>query len=217
MDPIVYSKLWKLTVAAVLALALAACSASSQAGVASLSDDEDKNEGTSEAADDEQDAEQELLKWVECMRENGVDIPDPTVDEDGNMIMTRRAEPPAGGGEVPAGGAIRLGDDFRKARQECGDPPRAPGAGPSEEDLKDLQENALKLAECMREQGIADFPDPDFSNFGPGAGPERGVRVGPFGDIDMDDPDVQKAFETCREKLPQGPFMVRGAAPSSAD
>lgn len=216
MERQAHSKLLKLAVAATLALALAACSASSQAGVATLDEGEEKTDSASAA--DKQDAEEELLKWVECMRENGIDIPDPNVDEDGNMTITRRAERPAGGeGEGPAGGTVRLGDEFRKAREECGDPPRLAGRGPSEADVKELQENALKLADCMREQGIADFPDPDFSDFGPGAGPREGVRVGPFGDIDMDDPDVREAFDACREELPQGPFMVGGAPRSSAD
>lgn len=214
MDPIVHSKFWKLMVAATLTLALGACSASSQARVASLSEEE--KESDSSAAADKQEAEEELVKWVECMREKGIDIPDPTVDEDGNLVITRRAERPAGGGEGPAGGVVRLGEEAREAREECGDPPQLAGGGPNEADLKELQENALKLAECMREQGIEDFPDPDFSDFGPGAGPQAGTRVGPFGDIDMDDPDVQNAFETCREELPQGPFTIRSGPPSSA-
>lgn len=215
MDPIVHSKFLKLMVAATLTVALGACSAASQAGVASLNEEE--KESDSSAAADKQETEEELLEWVECMRENGIDIPDPTLDEDGNSMITPRVERPAGSDEQPAGGVVRLGEEFREAREECGDPPRLAGGGPNEADLKELQENALKLAECMREQGIEDFPDPDFSDFGPGAGPQEGVRVGPFGDIDMDDPDVQKAFETCREELPQGPFMIRSGPPSSAD
>jgi hypothetical protein len=58
-----------------------------------------------------------------------------------------------------------------------------------------MEEAALEFAECMRDEGIADFPDPDFSNMGPGGEPQQrraeddgggdgGPRVvlGPFGE-----------------------------------
>ena len=203
----------KLALASMLPLALAACGAQSQAGVATLNRGEEDPQRASS-----QDAERELLKWAECMREKGIDIPDPSVDGDGNMIIARRAERPAEGGGEAQPGMRRLDDDFGKAIEECGDPPRATGSGPSEKERAELQESALKLAECMRQHGISDFPDPDFSDSGPGAGAKSGVRVeGPFGEVDMSDPDVQAAFEACRDELPQRPFVMRGPAASDAD
>ncbi len=203
MDPITHSRLLKLSVAAMLSLSLGACITPSNAGVATLGEGAEDESG-----ENTKDAEAELQKWAECMRENGIDIPDASVDGNGGMRIERRIE---AGDAPPAGGAVRLSDDFGEAIEECGEPPRTPGAGPSEEDLKEMQDNALKLAQCMRDEGIADFPDPDFSNSGPGAAP--GVRVmagGPFGgDVDMDDPDVQAAFEACREEVGDGPMMFR--------
>lgn len=209
MDPIARSKLLRLSVASMLSLALGACAGTSQAGVATLS--QDSKTAATEA--DAKDAEAELQEWTECMRENGVDIPDAEVGEDGGIRIGRRVQ--AGGSNVTGGvaqggGAVRLGDDFAKAREECGDPPRIPGAGRSEEDLQELQENALKLANCMREEGVEDFPDPDFSNRGPGAGPGTRVAGGPFGAaVDMNDPKVQAAFEACRDELGEGSFVIR--------
>lgn len=210
MDPIARSKLLRLSVASMLSLALGACAGASQAGVATLS--EDSQAAASE--EDAKDAEAELQEWTECMRENGVDIPDAQVGADGGIRIERRVLP--GGGNTADGGnaeglvAVPLGDDFAKAREECGDPPRIPGAGRSEEDLEELQENALKLASCMREEGVEDFPDPDFSNRGPGAGPGTRVAGGPFGGaVDMNDPEVQAAFEACREELGEGSFVIR--------
>ena len=73
------------------------------------------------------------------------------------------------------------------------------------------------FAECMRDEGIADFPDPDFSNFGPGRGPATrsetvdeesedgdgsGAKVfGPWGEIDLEDPETAAAFEACQDEL----------------
>jgi hypothetical protein len=71
------------------------------------------------------------------------------------------------------------------------------------------------MADCLREQGL-EVDDPDLSNFGPtaggppantdeseleaGEGPE--VRPFPiFGDLDMGDPDVQAAMETCQGEI----------------
>jgi hypothetical protein len=205
MEPIARCRFLKLLVAPALAFALAACSTPSSAGVATLSE-VDKSGGES-AAEEQKDAEAELVKWAECMRENGIDIPDPTADGEGNLRMVRPAQRATGGSDEAPSGAVRVGEEFQKAREECGDPPRIPGAGPSEEDLKELQENALALSQCMRDEGIEDFPDPDFSGSGPGAG----VRVtvgGPLGGVDREDPEVQAALEACREKLPEGPFQM---------
>lgn len=202
-----HRRLLKLFAAPALALALAACSTPSSAGVATLGDGADAE---ADKAPDTNDAEAEMQKWTECMRENGVDIPDATVDEDGGFQITRRVD---SGDGPPSGGAVRLSEDFEKAITECGDPPRIAGAGPSEEDLEEMQENALELSQCMRDEGIEDFPDPDFSRSGPGAG--AGVRVtvgGPFGgEIDMEDPEVQAAFEKCaRENGGDGPVRIGG-------
>lgn len=201
----------KLLLALTVLLALSACTAESQAQVASL--DEGGGPDRASAAASEEDDEEQLVKWTECMRENGIDMPDPAVNEDGGMLIARRVDPPAGGGASAA--ADPFGEDFRRAREECGDPPRVGGALTAQ-DRRELQENALKLAQCMREEGINDFPDPDFSSSGPGTGPREAQRMeGPFGGIDLDDPDVQAAFEVCREKMPGGPLVVRGPAAST--
>lgn len=201
-----HRRLLKLFAAPALAFALAACSTPSSAGVATLADG---GSGGADQASDTVDAEAERQKWTECMRENGVDIPDATVDEDGGFQIRR---PVNGEGGPPAGGGGRFGEDFEEATAECGDPPRIAGTGPSEQDLEQMQENSLKLAQCMRNEGIEDFPDPDFSGSGPGAGPGgRGAGGGPFGgDIDMGDPEVRAAFEKCAEESGGGPMGFRG-------
>jgi hypothetical protein len=214
-----------LTLALLAAGMLVACGGGGEDGdgVASMSDD---SEGES-AQDDANATEEELLEWVECMRDNGADIPDPTVDENGDLVIEGPVTVTNGGpGEGEDEGAP--GDDSSEGSEgsvvredvfeECGQPPEGAFAPPSEEEQQAMQDAALEFAECMRSEGIEDFPDPDFSDMGPGAEPrqrtdedESGstdgggddggptVVLGPFGEIDMSDPETAAAFEACQD------------------
>jgi predicted small lipoprotein YifL len=231
---------------AALALAglLAACGSDGDSGgsdddVASVSGD-DSNEQAQ--GDDQADAEEELLDWVECMRDEGIDIPDPTRDSDGNLVI----EGPGirlGGGESDGSTSSDGSDDdsdepaidpeeMDAAMEACGEPPALGPSDISEEDRQAMEEAALEFAECMRDEGIEDFPDPDFSNLGPGGEPQRRssednggqgggdggpqVFLGPFGEVDMDDPEVAAAFEACQDLL-GGPELPNEPAEPGSD
>src|SRR6476661_11119264 len=43
-------------------------------------------------------SEQQLLTWVQCMRKNGVNLPDPTVDANGNLTLRGPGGGPGGDG-----------------------------------------------------------------------------------------------------------------------
>ena len=76
-----------------LALILAACggaAADTGDGVASL----EGTTVTTTAADETADPEAAAIAFTECMRENGVEMEDPTVDADGNVIPGRPTELP---------------------------------------------------------------------------------------------------------------------------
>jgi hypothetical protein len=219
-----------LTALAVAGLLAAACGSDGSGGggsddVASVSNDD----ADEQAQADDTDQEDELLDWVECMRDEGIDIPDPTRDSEGNLVI----EGPGmriGSGESSSGTSSDDGADdgdeppvdpekMDAAMEACGPPPNLGPNDISEEDRQAMEESALEFAECMRDQGIEDFPDPDFSNVGPGGEPQQrsesgdgadggddgddGPRVflGPFGEIDMDDPEVRAAFEACQDVL----------------
>jgi hypothetical protein len=227
---------------AVLAVAglLAACSSDGDAAdddVASVSGD-DSNEQAQ--GDDQADAEDELLDWVECMRDEGIDIPDPTRDENGNLVI----EGPGirlGGGDSEGSTSSDDADgdepaidreEMDAAMEACGQPPALGPSDISEEDRQAMEEDALEFAECMRDEGIEDFPDPDFSNLGPGGEPQRRsseddsgqgggdggpqVFLGPFGEIDLDDPEVRAAFEACQDLL-GGPELPNEPAQPGSD
>jgi len=193
--------------------------------VATLSEDDGNEQAPTDPGDD---GEAELLDWVECMRGEGVDLPDPTRDADGNLVLNGNGINIGGGGSGATFNNDDADDDSRPidpeemeaASEVCGPPP-AVGGEISEEDLQEQQDAALAFAECMRDEGIEDFPDPDFSDMGPGSGPQTNsndagdgggpVIAGPFGQIDLDDPETAAAFEACQDLIGPPPDAETGA------
>ena len=102
------------------------------------------------------------LAFAECMRANGVpDFPDPQ---------------PGGGFVFPAN-AVPSSPAFRTAQAKCvklisgGGPP---GPGTRSHPTPQMLAHFRKVADCMRQHGVPDFPDPRTSvppnPFGSGAG-----------------------------------------------
>ncbi|WP_424528843.1 hypothetical protein ACOZ38_03950 [Sphaerisporangium viridialbum] len=123
------------------------------------------------------DREEQGRKFAQCMRDNGVDMPDPQAD--GGRVAIK----------IPKG-ADRATMD--KAMEACRSlsPMGEKGGTISPEE----QENVRAFAQCMRDNGV-DMPDPDFSKGG-------GIRIGgPNSKIKPDDPTFKKAEEACRDKL----------------
>jgi hypothetical protein len=121
-----------------------------------------------QAPADRKDAE---LAYAQCMRDNGyAEFPDPTPDG-GIRFLT---EP----GSAPR---------FKKAADACHH--LAP-EGMREEGVSPEQLEALiKLSQCIRENGVADFPDPAAD----GRYNLRGISSGP------NDPRIKAAMDVCRE------------------
>lgn len=196
--------------ALVLTALLGACSGSDEGDdVASVS----QGDSDEQTQPDEGDTEAELLDWTECMRDEGIDIPDPTLGSDGRVVPgddsgDEGTTNESGGGQAPASR-----EEMEAAEDVCGQAP-ALGAG-DVEDQQAAQDAALEFAQCMRDQGIDDFPDPDLSTTGPGDDDSDDGRTGPFGDVDMDDPETQAAFEACQDLL-GGPGGGAGGGPGVA-
>lgn len=152
-------------------------------GVASLSDQATTTIAAPDGAISSD--EQALLAFTRCMRDEGVDLADPTVDADGNV------------GFSPAALASLRDidqDAARAAFTECAD--HLEGVSLGFELLQDaqFQDDLVAFSQCMRENGF-DLPDPDFSAIA-----EPG---GLYGDlIDPTDPDFEAAFEACEAVLP---------------
>jgi hypothetical protein len=196
-----------------LALVLVACggtAAGTDDDVASL-DDSSTTTSVEAAADPEAAA----IAFTECMRENGIEMEDPTVDEDGNVIPgqpTNLPEPEAGeDGQGGPGGA--LGEELQAGFEECGDLLEGSTFGFTQGDQTEVEDQLLELAQCLRDQGL-DVADPDLTDPTEGGGPGEG---GPFG-IDFQDPEVQAALEQCEEFVPNfgggGPGFITDAPPT---
>lgn len=172
-------------------LLLVACGGGgSGTSVAALSEDDaaDAASGSTDGAA----TEEELLEYTECLRDQGLDIEDPEIDEDGNVVF---GGPRAGFDDADQDDLAQLREDLQAAQEVCGPPPGGGFGNRAGVDQTEIQDAFLELAQCMRDNGV-DVPDPDFSDGGFG-----GDGGGPFGDIDPNDPALQEAFEECRDVL----------------
>lgn len=155
-----------------------------------------------------------LLDYAECMRDHGVDMPDPQFSEDGGVFISAGAVARTGGpgvGSTPSAAEI---DELEAASEAC-DPimeeARASMPAPDPEQVAEMQDQALAFARCMREHGI-DFPDPTFD----GDGGRISVSIGRAADgggsaLDPGDEDFQEAAEECGGE--GGTFSVGRALP----
>lgn len=177
-----------------LALLLAACGGGgSENGVASASEDTSGSGDSGDNSSDDgsaNDSEEELIDWVECMRDEGIDVPDPQVDADGNLTLGPGLGGGGGGGEQVDPEAVQ------DAMEVCGEVPQSAFGG-EQPDQTEIQDTLLEFARCMRENGY-DMPDPDFS----GGSTVNLTEV--FGDIDTSDPAFQEAAEACEDVLGGG-------------
>ncbi|WP_433248124.1 hypothetical protein [Actinomadura nitritigenes] len=112
------------------------------------------------------------LKFAQCMRQNGVDVPDPGSGHAETMRIGK--------------GAGR--EKLQAAMKKCQSWLQAGGKLP---DLKDpkVRDQYVKFAQCMREHGV-DMKDPD---------PDGTIRI-PTGKADPG--TVNKAREACKALVP---------------
>lgn len=140
------------------------------------------------------DTEEALLAFTACMRENGVEMPDPEVDSEGNVSLGFRQAAQTGGLSRQA---------LQAGFEACGDLIEGVAQQFARPDLTEVEDQLLAFAQCMRDQGV-DMDDPDL-NAAPGGG-------GPFGGIDREDPDFQAAAGECEDFLPNVGVGGRGGA-----
>lgn len=182
--------------------------------------DESNDDTTGEGSGEELTAaerEDAMLEFTECMRDEGVEMPDPEV----------RAGPGGGGGIAIAnrGNGPEDAEAFEAAQEVCGDIlddafGERPQLSPEEE--AEMRDNMLAFAECMRDHGI-DMPDPEFGSGGGGFTIRAEAAPGGAGDgPGPDDEAFQEAQEACQGELGfeegEGPGMVsRAGGPTSAE
>jgi hypothetical protein len=173
-----------------LAVVVAACSSAGAApsGVASL-----ESQGTGPASSAEPsaslDPEAAQLEFAKCMREHGIDMPDPETAPGGGF--TQRLEV----GKDDA-------EKMQAAQQACDHILANAGNFRGELDPEQL-DKLVDFAQCMREHGV-DMPDPTtngkggimFRSNGSASGSDGPDKVTSDG-IDPESPEFQAAQEAC--------------------
>jgi hypothetical protein len=195
---------WPVALAAAALLAAGCGGGAGSAGIASLEGQDAGTTTTTAATGTTLDREQALLDFAQCMRDQGIDMEDPTMDENGTFHMVR----PSGGGE----GDPADREAMQAAREACSQYLEGIAQGFDRPDMTEMQDQMLEYAACMRENGV-DMPDPDFSTDSSG-GP--GARLGfNTGDYDPSDPTFQAANEACQDIFGANgmPGMMMGGAP----
>ncbi len=163
-----------VTAAALISLAtLAGCGQAEGAKVASAGE---TAASAAPSASSSASSQADGLKFAQCMRENGVDMPDP--EPGGGNVMLR--------GKTDEATLKKASDACRKYNPI--------GSGKKMLNDPKTQDALLRFARCMRENGV-DMKDPDFSG-----GP---VRMGGEG-MDPQSPRTRKAIDACQEHLPGG-------------
>ena len=100
------------------------------------------------------------MQYAACMRENGIDMADPTFDADGN---------PSGGGFGPDSGIDRQSDEFQTAQTACADLMEGVtlgGRGRIGVDREAIQTSLNDFTACLRDEGL----EVDDITFGPPGG-----------------------------------------------
>src|SRR5919201_2667564 len=162
--------------AVVAALALGACGSSDDDGGGSSSQQDKAFEGA--------------LKFAKCMREHGIDMPDPQRTGNGGIKHTVTGMPGSRAAMEAAQKACQ------KYMQIGG------GRAPSAAEQAKVKDAMLAYAKCMRDNGV-DMPDPKFSNNGGGvtfqlgSGSRNGGSTGP----NPDSPAFKAADKVCHSKL----------------
>jgi len=150
---------------AVTGLLLAGCSAGSDGpGVASAGGA--RSAGASPAPS----ADADGRAFARCMREQGIDVPDPEPGQGGLRILGQAR------GNDPAKTQAAV-EACRHLLPNGGELPRLDG---------EQLERAREFAKCMREHGV-DMPDPDADG-----------RLRLPDNIDVTDPKLREAAEACR-------------------
>jgi hypothetical protein len=132
------------------------------------------------------DPQKAMLAFTQCMRDHGVDLPDPGTASGPVKI---NVDPTTMDAAENACKSLRKGQD---------------GKAPSAAEQARMRDQLIKFSQCMRAHGV-NMPDPTFSGNG------ATVRVGP-GDstLDPSSAEFQAAQKACEKNMPKGTFSSSG-------
>ncbi|MFI0370073.1 hypothetical protein ACH35V_19545 [Actinomadura sp. 1N219] len=139
--------------------------------------------GTAKAASDQQ----KMRDFAKCMRDNGVDMDDPTGD---GKITMRHSEPPG-----DAGGPRKRDVQSEEAQKKCRH--LMPNGGKPDKPKPEEIAKMRAFAKCMRDNGIGKFPDPkpDGSML---------IKAGKGTGLDPQSQEFKDAQKACAKFQPEG-------------
>jgi len=189
----------RLTVLAGSALVLAACGGGEpeRPGVATLRTAAPAV-AASTAPEADADGRQALIDYAQCMREEGVEYPDPRFDGEGRLLIAQSAaELLALDLESPA---------YTAARDTCTERMGGLAQMIDPEQQAQLRDSLVGFASCMRDNGV-EIPDP---RMGPDGMPVLFGEGGMADGIDLRDPDFLAGLVACRAELSEIPVPGLG-------
>ncbi len=143
-----------------------------------------------EAGDDAiADEEAQALAFAECMRDEGLPFPDPTVAADGSVQLIDPNNPPDIDADDP---------ETEAALEVCSDLIEGASFLPSDDETAEIEDQLLQFADCLRDQGI-DVSDPNLSG---GLNPAAIQEM--FGDFDPRAPENAAVVATCQAAFTGG-------------
>ncbi len=127
------------------------------------------------------DSQEAMLDYAQCMRDNGVEMQDPTFDADGSIT---------GGGIGQGSGIDPRSSEFQTAQEQCGDLIEGiefggPGGGGGAFDRDAIQQAMTDFTACLRDEGL-EVDDITFGGPGDGGGGPGGngsIPVGAGGSV----------------------------------
>ncbi|HEY5287186.1 MAG TPA: hypothetical protein VIJ50_08790 [Solirubrobacteraceae bacterium] len=196
-----------LTVLATATLLVTGCGGSSSSpsvarlGSSTSSSNNPGSGSSSRETESSASAQQKIIAFSHCMRTHGVpEFPEPS---EGHLLIHSSDH----NGHVT--GVNPRSAQFQTASKSCAKLSPKGGKPPSPAEQAKLQEQALRFSQCMRTHGVPNFPDPQFSSSGVGAGIRIGGKQGGPSRIDPSSPQFQAAQKACQSIMP-GPKLGPG-------
>jgi hypothetical protein len=172
-----------------IAFTIVAASCSSQGDTSQVATLESETTRSSAADSEEADplaqAEEAMLAFTQCLRDQGIDVGDPTVGPDGSLQLP----PIEFTVESDSTGAAEPDfSEFEKMMAPCEELLDGLGSSGSSGDASGFEDALVEYTQCMRDKGV-DMPDPDFSGNG---------GIIDLGTAGMDDVGFDAADAICR-------------------
>lgn len=117
------------------------------------------------------------VRFAQCMRDNGIDVADPDPDQEGFRVQLPEGTDP---------------EDAKAATEACKQYMPNGGAPPKLD--PEALEKQRQFSQCMRDNGIEEFPDPR----------EDGGMLIEGDQFDTQSPEFKAAEEACAQFKPEG-------------